>query len=79
MLLSRNQVLTREELRFEPLPDEADDFYDAKSTLRDVERRHIERVLRAERGSVDRAAKSLDISRSALYEKLKRYGLSSRS
>ena len=79
VLLSRNQVLTREELRFEPLPDEADDFDDAKSTLRDVERRHIERVLRAESGNVDRAAKRLDISRSALYEKLKRYGLSSRS
>jgi DNA-binding NtrC family response regulator len=42
-------------------------------TLDEVERRHIERVLRLEDGNVDRAAGRLGVSRSTLYQKLKRY------
>ena len=47
-------------------------------TLREVERRHIERVLAAEGGHVERAARRLGIPRSSLYQKLKSLGLSSR-
>jgi DNA-binding NtrC family response regulator len=47
-------------------------------TLRELERRHIERVLAAEGGHVERAARRLGIPRSSLYQKLKRLGLSSR-
>jgi len=47
-------------------------------SLAEAERRHIESVLRAERGSVPRAAEILGLSRSALYEKLKKHGLSAR-
>ncbi len=39
----------------------------------DAERRHIERVLAATGGQVEEAARRMDISRSALFEKLKRY------
>jgi DNA-binding NtrC family response regulator len=48
----------------------------APLTLLDAECRHIESVLRAERGNVLRAAQVLDISRSALYEKIKKHSLS---
>ncbi|WP_395834147.1 sigma-54-dependent transcriptional regulator [Archangium violaceum] len=47
-------------------------------TLREVERRHIARVLAAEGGHVERAAKRLGIPRSSLYQKLKTLGLSSK-
>ena len=42
-------------------------------TLEEVERRHIEYVVRLEAGNVDRAAVRLGVSRSTLYQKLKRY------
>ncbi len=47
-------------------------------TLQEVERRHIERVLAAEGGHVQRAARRLGIPRSSLYQKLKSLGLSSK-
>lgn len=43
--------------------------------LEDVERAHIERVLADTLGSRSRAAAALGISRSTLWEKLKRYGI----
>ncbi|HEX8439316.1 sigma-54 dependent transcriptional regulator [Archangium sp.] len=47
-------------------------------TLQEVERRHIARVLAAEGGHVERAARRLGIPRSSLYQKLKSLGLSSK-
>jgi DNA-binding NtrC family response regulator len=44
-------------------------------TLRDLEQRHIRRVLDAAGGNKSRAARILGIERSTLYEKLKAYGL----
>jgi DNA-binding NtrC family response regulator len=44
-------------------------------TLEQMERRHIERVLTDEQGRVDRAAERLDVPRSSLYQKIKRYGI----
>jgi DNA-binding NtrC family response regulator len=45
-------------------------------TLQEVERRHIEAVLRAENGHVGRAATRLGIPRSSLYQKIAKLGLS---
>jgi transcriptional regulator with PAS, ATPase and Fis domain len=42
-------------------------------TLEEVERRHVERVVELEQGAIDRAAARLGISRSTLYQKLKRH------
>jgi DNA-binding NtrC family response regulator len=42
-------------------------------TLRELERQHIERVLRLENGKVEAAARRLGIPRSSLYQKLKQF------
>jgi DNA-binding NtrC family response regulator len=47
-------------------------------TLREMERRHIESVLRATGGVVPRAAEVLGLSRSALYDRLRKHGLTAR-
>jgi DNA-binding NtrC family response regulator len=44
-------------------------------TLDDVEHAHIERVLRETQHNLSRAARILDIDRTTLYNKLRRYGL----
>jgi len=53
-------------------PSEADS---SQMTLKELERFHIERVLQAEGGHVERAAKRLGVPRSTLYQKLKACGL----
>jgi DNA-binding NtrC family response regulator len=63
-------VLEMTDLRFER-SSEPDDELDL--TLDELERKHIERVMRHESGSVEAAAARLGISRSALYVRLKRY------
>ena len=47
-------------------------------TLEELERFHIERILRAEGGHVEGAAKRLGVPRSTLYQKLKTYRISSK-
>ncbi len=44
-------------------------------TLAEAERLHIEAVLREEHGAVPRAAERLGLSRSALYERIKKHGI----
>ncbi|WP_170920418.1 sigma 54-interacting transcriptional regulator [Desulfacinum hydrothermale] len=44
-------------------------------TLEEVERRHIERVLRSQGGNISRAAEILGIHRTTLHKKLHRYGI----
>ena len=49
--------------------------YDLDRTLIEVEKQHIERVLRAEGGRVEAAARRLGIPRSSLYQRIKRHGI----
>jgi DNA-binding NtrC family response regulator len=44
-------------------------------TMEEMERRHIEAVLEREKGSVSRAAKALDVPRSSLYKKIRKYNI----
>jgi DNA-binding NtrC family response regulator len=74
ILLSGRNVLARRDLRFEATEANASPG-DLDRTLVEVERRHIERVLRAEGGRVEAAAKKLGIPRSSLYQKLKKFGI----
>jgi DNA-binding NtrC family response regulator len=49
------------------------------ATLEEVTRRHIEAVLRREGGHVAKAAKTLGMPRSTLYQKIKQLGLETQS
>jgi DNA-binding NtrC family response regulator len=73
LLLSGGGPLSRNDLRFEAPSEESSAEEDL--TLEELERRHIERVLRRENGHVERAAARLGIPRSSLYERLKRLGI----
>ncbi len=53
---------------------QADEIHSGK-TLHEVERAHIERILVEAQHNLSRAAKILDIDRTTLYNKLRRYGL----
>jgi DNA-binding protein Fis len=48
---------------------------DADTPLEDLEKWHIDRVLRKYEGNRSHAARILGISRSTLQDKIKRYGL----
>lgn len=72
LLLGDKRVLDSKSLRFDEI--ESDDG-DGDVTLTEMERKHIERVLRREGGQVERAALALGIPRSSLYQKIKKYGI----
>ncbi len=78
VLLSGAPVLSHRDLH---LPRESSGPAGAAEldlTLEQLERLHVERVLQAEGGHVERAAQRLGVPRSSLYQKLKRFGLSSK-
>jgi DNA-binding NtrC family response regulator len=75
ILLSQRKVLERRDLRFEAPSGAVPPADEAALTLSELERRHIERVLRQEQGHVQRAARRLGIPRSTLYQKLKQHGI----
>jgi DNA-binding NtrC family response regulator len=50
----------------------------ARMTLAEAERRHIEAMLKEEKGHVPRTAELLGVSRSALYERIKKHGIAVR-
>ena len=74
-LLSESRVLAPQDLRFLPQPGAAAEAGEANATLGEVERRHIERVLRAEMGRMDPAARRLGVPRSTLYKKVRALGI----
>jgi DNA-binding NtrC family response regulator len=73
VLLSDHQVLHRKSLRFEYSSGVEVSTNDTHLSLREVEQRHIDRVLQEEQGRVESAAKRLGIPRSTLYQKIKQY------
>jgi len=77
VLLSRRLELDAPDLGLERRDTgEAPNYVgDADLTLEQVERLHIERVLATVDGSVIRAAQKLQVPRSSLYQKLKKYGI----
>jgi DNA-binding NtrC family response regulator len=73
LLLSEGALLAPADLHFELALAGPPDVGEDLPTLKELERRHIERVLRLEGGRVADAAKRLGIPRSSLYQKIKEY------
>ena len=74
LLLTEGNVLNRKDLRFtSPTADRG--YADGNLTLEELEKKHIEFVLRDEHGKVERAALRLGIARSSLYQKIKKYNI----
>src|SRR5215470_10512735 len=77
--ITRHSVLTARDLELQcPAGDHAaakaastQALFSGRLTLRELEARYIESVLKEEDGSIDRAARRLGISRSSLYGKVK--------
>jgi len=70
--------LRPEDFHFEALkaaPDAADDAEEVELTLQEVERRHIERLVRRSEKSLASIARDLGISRTTLYQKIRTYGI----
>ncbi len=74
LLLSGHRTLGRTDLVFGAGAQAPQAPLSTKMTLEEVERLHIEAVLREEGGHVERAARRLGVPRSSLYEKIKRLG-----
>jgi DNA-binding NtrC family response regulator len=71
LVVGRGSEIKASDFSFQFQADEAK----IGKTLDDVERAHIERVLREAQHNMSRAARILDIDRTTLYNKLRRYGL----
>ncbi len=75
-LLTDSDYIEKQDLQFDSITSATDDIANGIPTLLEIERDHIEKVLRVERGQVQRSAERLGLSRSALYEKLKKHSIS---
>ena len=75
LLLSDEATLDPVQLGASPVLSAAPDRSSPGLTLAEAERRHIEAVLREAAGVVPRAAEVLGLSRSALYERIKKHGI----
>jgi DNA-binding NtrC family response regulator len=75
VLLGGSARIEPQDLRFDDGLAELPGARASSLTLLEVERRHIELVLREENGHVERAARRLGIPRSSLYQRIKQLGL----
>lgn len=73
VLLSDQKSITLNDLHFDGHTEVGSPFLDSRLTLMELEKQHIERVLKEERGRVEKAAKRLGIPRSSLYQKIKKH------
>ncbi|MDX2034513.1 MAG: sigma-54 dependent transcriptional regulator [Blastocatellia bacterium] len=72
-LLSEADLLRPRDLRFDPQVAGESWTDGTNLTLQELEQQYIARVLSEEHGNVDRAARRLDVPRSSLYQKIKRF------
>ena len=77
LLLSEGRLITASDLYLEVLGSPAAPTMDSTLTLEEMERLHIERVLKEEGNHVERAAARLGLPRSSLYQKIKKYRIDS--
>ena len=79
VLYTSGRLVDAPVVRFDAAASPRDRTGELSLSLADVERRHVTRVVEAERGNVERAAARLGISRSTLYQKMRELGLPSGS
>ena len=79
VLLTERQHLTVHQLQLQSSAITAQPQASTTGTLKEMERTYINLVLQDEGGSIERTARRLGIARSSLYNKLKRYQISTRS
>lgn len=77
VLLSEQRTISIKDLQFDGNSANRSTYLDSNLTLMELEKQHIERVLREEQGRVEKAARRLGIPRSSLYQKIKKYQLES--
>jgi transcriptional regulator with PAS, ATPase and Fis domain len=77
VLRSEHRILRVTDLYFDDATKKETPAYDSQLTLLELERSHIELVLAEEHGHVENAAKRLGIPRSSLYQKIKKFQLTS--
>jgi DNA-binding NtrC family response regulator len=82
VVLTRNEILTPDDLppqmrlgAEEAPARQSDDVVPLKTWLEDPERRYIEHALRVNNGNRQETAKALDINRTTLFNKMRKYGL----
>jgi DNA-binding NtrC family response regulator len=75
VLLCEDRQITEKELHFERASLAHNAIGDGDTTLEEMERQHIHNVLVSEGWQVDAAARRLNVPRSSLYQKIKRFGL----
>lgn len=80
LISNRAPRITPRDLRFQDKPETAPAApIGEPGTLVDAERLHIVRTLEYEHGSIERTAARLGVSRSTLYHKLRRHGITLKS
>jgi transcriptional regulator of acetoin/glycerol metabolism len=73
VLFCEGNTITSKDLHIEHLSEGSLVSREQILTLSELEQRHIEKALWIEHGHVEEAAKKLGLSRSALYEKIKKH------
>jgi DNA-binding NtrC family response regulator len=75
VLLCEDRQVMEKDLHFERAALAENAIGEADTTLEEMERQHIQNVLVNEGWQVDAAARRLNVPRSSLYQKIKRFGL----
>lgn len=74
MVVGKKSTIQIEDLPFQN-ENRLTSTYSSALTLEDIEKEHIQRILKETGGNVSRAAKLLGIDRVTLYSKIKKYGI----
>ncbi|MEP6635441.1 MAG: sigma-54 dependent transcriptional regulator [Acidobacteriota bacterium] len=78
VLLTDEKTITLKDLHFDGNSQQRAAYVDSNLTLNELEKQHIKRVLHEENGRVEKAATRLGIPRSSLYQKIKKFQISSK-
>lgn len=76
VIMTDNTSLSDEDLVFSPIENHKNRVIDSNLNLEAVEKNTILKVLEKHRGNISKSAKELGITRTALYRRLNKYGLS---